>query len=239
MPNLGFCPTLSDQPVCRGAVSKGNSLEPRPAVVKWWAEQNPSAVPPSKERIHMYIIYIYMYIILHVLYYVYIYIYIYYTQWKNMKSNSEKMWKKTYQQAVSHIHICRNVMCFHLFPGLGSAITAWNARIFLLQRSATWCSRALPWWDFDQTQPAQKDVIHNKSRQQTVVHFRWSMVAMWFWSISHAIHCSQIYISYIALYYIKLCYIVFYHITLYYIISYHIMSYHIISYYIILYHTIL
>ena len=150
-----------------------------------------------------------------------------------------KKCEKTYQQTVSHIHICRNVMCFHLFPGLGSAITAWNARIFLLQRSATWCSRAHMMRFRPNTTSAE---ACNPKQITTTNSFSFSMVhgsnvilicitCYPLFSDIHIIYC-------IILYYIMLCYIVFYHITLYYIILYCIILY-IILYYVILYYVML
>jgi hypothetical protein len=150
-----------------------------------------------------------------------------------------KKCEKTYQQTVSHIHICRNVMCFHLFPGLGSAITAWNARIFLLQRSATWCSRAHMMRFRPNTTSAE---ACNPKQITTTNSFSFSMVhgsnvilicitCYPLFSDIHIIYC-------IILYYIILCYVILYFIISHYIILYYIVLYY-ISYYIMLYYIML
>ena len=116
---------------------------------------------------------------------------------------------------------------------------------FLLQRSATWCSRAHMMRFRPNTTSAEGC---NPQQITTTNSFSFSMVhgsnviliyitCYPLFSDIHIIYCIILY--YIILYYVMVYCILSYHIILYYIMLYYIVLYYIISYYIMLYYIML
>ena len=161
-----------------------------------------------------------------------------------MKSNSEKMWKNISTNCQPHTHLQKR----DVFPSLswfGFSSYSMKCAHFLLQRSATWCSRAHMMRFRPNTTSAEGC---NPQQITTTNSFSFSMVhgsnviliyitCYPLFSDIHIIYCIILY--YIILYYVMVYCILSYHIILYYIMLYYIVLYYIISYYIMLYYIML